>query len=211
MTTPINRRRFMLGLIGFAASPGVFAVAAPHATPSQSRGPFYPVTFPLDDDNDLTRVEGQGGNAEGEVTDLDGRVLDLDGRPIRAARIEIWQCDARGFYHHPQDRGGQADPRFQGFGHTVTDDAGRYRFRTIRPVQYPGRTPHIHFAVYPSGEQPFVTQMYVQGESANAGDFLFRRIPSERRTLVEARFEPAGEGGGSSWRAAFDIVLGAVT
>lgn len=204
MTPDLKRRRWMLGLGGLLAS-GVVARAARLATPAQTAGPFYPVELPLDRDNDLTRVEGARGVAKGRITDLTGRLLDVNDRPVRAARIEIWQCDANGHYHHPRDPGPR-DPSFQGFGHTVTDAAGRYRFRTIRPVPYPGRTPHIHVAVFREGEEPFVTQLYVRGEPRNDADFLFRRVPPEHRALVTAEFVPAKRGD-AELEAVFDIVL----
>lgn len=174
-------------------------------TPTQMTGPFYPEEPPLDHDNDLTRVRGATGAAEGKATELSGRLLDANGAPISATRIEIWQCDARGLYHHPRDRAGTRDANFQGFGHTVTDKDGRYRFRTIRPVPYPGRTPHIHIAVRPDFDEPFITQLYVQGEPRNAGDGLFSSIPPEQRRHVLADFAPAG----TNLAARFDIILGA--
>jgi protocatechuate 3,4-dioxygenase beta subunit len=177
-------------------------------TPRQSAGPFYPAELPLDDDNDLIHV-GEGGTvAKGQACDLRGRLLDPGGRPLRDTRIEIWQCDANGRYRHPRDPGRQAiDPGFQGFGHTVTDAQGRYRFLTIRPVPYPGRTPHIHVAVYPDGERPFVTQLYVAGEARNAEDFLYQRIPVEQRGLVTAAFEPTVSSA-AELSARWDIVIG---
>ena len=205
MHTDTRRRRLLLGLAGMMATSPLLAGRLP-LTPSQSTGPFYPLKPPLEDDNDLTRVRGADGLAEGRICDLDGRVLDADGRPIRAARVEIWQCDARGRYHHPHDRGPAPDPRFQGFGHNLTDDEGRYRFRTIRPEPYPGRTPHIHFAVFAPGAPPFITQLYIAGEPRNDRDFLYRAIPPERRQLVSAEFAPA-RGGRAELAARFDIVL----
>lgn len=204
-----TRRDFLKRLTGLGvafAAPSWLGAAA--LTPRQSAGPFYPPELPLDDDNDLVHVTGQARPAEGQITDLAGRLLDRNGRPLRDVRIEIWQCDANGRYRHPHDPGRQAiDPGFQGIGHTLTDGEGRYRFLTIRPVPYPGRTPHIHVAVYPDGERPFVTQLYVAGEARNAGDFLYRRIPAESRHLVTAAFEPA-EIAGAELRARWDIVLG---
>ena len=193
---------------------GVLAAAALPAsasllTPRQSAGPFYPAELPLDDDNDLIHVAGESAVARGQPADIQGRLLDRNGKPLHDLRIEIWQCDANGRYRHPRDPGRRAiDPGFQGFGHTVTDAQGRYRFLTIRPVPYPGRTPHIHVAVYPNGERPFVTQLYVAGEPRNADDFLYRRIPVEQRPLVTATFEPAASGQGG-FSARWDIVLGA--
>lgn len=205
MKPDLKRRRLVLGIGGLLLAGGVGGAMRRVPTPEQMAGPFYPVALPLDRDNDLTRVQGTSGVAKGRITDLSGRVIDVNGRSIAGARIEIWQCDANGRYHHPRDRGPR-DENFQGFGHTVTDADGRYRFRTIRPVPYPGRTPHIHMAVFQEGAEPFVTQLYVKGEPRNAGDFLFTRIPSERRALVMAEFVPAGSGG-AELEADFDIVL----
>ncbi|MCB1858972.1 MAG: intradiol ring-cleavage dioxygenase [Gammaproteobacteria bacterium] len=195
-----------VGLVG-GIMPLRLAVALT-PTPPQPSGPFYPATLPLDDDNDLTRVAGSPQPAEGLSTDLDGRLLDAGGNPIGGARIEIWQCDARGRYHHPRDRGKSTpDPNFQGHGHTLTDAQGRYRFRTIHPVPYPGRTPHIHAAVFLQGRQVLVTQIYVEGEAGNEADFLYRRIPDDKRSLVTAKFAP-GSPGQARYRAGFDVVLG---
>lgn len=200
-----SRRRCLLAGMGAIAAGTLHAARNLIPTPAQMMGPFYPDEPPLDQDNDLTRVRGARGAAEGKIAEVSGRLLDPNGNPIRATRIEIWQCDARGFYHHPRDRAGPRDAAFQGFGHTVTDNDGRYRFRTIKPVPYPGRTPHIHFAVRPDFDNPFVTQLYVSGEPRNATDGLYQSIPPERRRLVTADFRPAG----AILAARFDIVLGA--
>lgn len=203
-----RRRRLLKATGGILAAATTPAMAALLATPRQSTGPFYPDELPLDDDNDLIHVAGQSTPARGIATDLGGRLLDLNGNPLRETRIEIWQCDANGRYRHPRDPGRRAvDPGFQGFGHTRSDAQGRYRFLTIRPVPYPGRTPHIHVAVYPKGERPFVTQLYIAGDARNADDFLYRRIPVEQRPLVTAAFDPDGSSG-PQLSANWDIVLG---
>jgi protocatechuate 3,4-dioxygenase beta subunit len=201
-----NRRRLLLASAAWLLAGGARATTRLEPTPAQTAGPFYPTEPPLDDDDDLTRVRGARGIAQGRITDLSGRVLDRNGRPIPRARVEIWQCDATGRYHHPLDRSGARDPNFQGFGHSITDAEGRYRFRTIRPVPYPGRTPHIHMAVFTQGERPLITQLYVRGEPRNAGDFLFGRIPPERRPLVLADFVPV-QRDGVELAANFDLVL----
>ena len=168
-----TRRQVLTGAVGLLtalALPGPGRAAL--LTARQPAGPFYPTELPLDDDNDLVRVTGQAKVADGQVSDLAGRLLDRNGRPLAGVRIEIWQCDANGRYRHPRDPAhAPIDPGFQGFGHTLTDADGRYRFRTIRPVPYPGRTPHIHVAVTPPGGPTLVTQMYVHGEAGNERDF----------------------------------------
>jgi len=203
-----NRRRLLAALAGMLVTAPTLAGRRLLATPAQSAGPFYPLELPLDDDNDLTRVAGHDGIAAGRLTELTGRVLDLNGRPVADARVEIWQCDANGRYHHPGDRGRAVrDEKFQGHGHTNTDTAGRYRFRTIRPVPYPGRTPHIHMAVLAPQSPALVTQLYVRGEPRNADDFLFNRVPAEQRHLVQAEFVVA-DMAGVELQASFDLVLG---
>jgi protocatechuate 3,4-dioxygenase, beta subunit len=195
------------GLAGWQMSP---ALAALLPTPAQTSGPFYPLTLPLDHDNDLVRVAGRPERASGTILHLVGRVRGPDGRPVRGARLEIWQCDAFGVYHHPRDPRGPADPHFQGFGRTEAGDDGAYRFRTIEPVPYPGRTPHIHFTIAGPGFEPLTTQMYLEGHPLNEGDFLYQRL-GERAALVTVALEPAPDlepEAKSTKRAVFDIVLG---
>jgi protocatechuate 3,4-dioxygenase beta subunit len=212
MPPTANRRRFLATAVAsavLAALPGARAEDL-RRTPRQAQGPFYPEAPPLDSDSDLTRVAGRTDVARGEITDLLGRVLDERGRPVPGARLEIWQCDANGRYHHPRDRGlRDPDPAFQGYGQTVATPDGAYRFRTIRPVPYPGRAPHIHFAVSGPGFERLVTQMYVEGAPENDGDFLLGSIhdPALRRLLVvpfRASADPQAR-----WLAQFDLVLAA--
>ena len=200
------RRRLLLG--GGAALLSLPLAAAQRVlTPGQATGPFYPVIPPLNKDNDLTQVEGRSGRAAGQISDLSGRVMEVDGRPLAGVRVEIWQCDANGRYRHPRDRQNVAeDPNFQGFGHTITNDEGRYRFRTIRPVPYPGRTPHIHAAVFREDDVPFITQIYVVDEPLNESDILFRRVPEHLRPLLLADFQPV-DGSVAELAAEFDFVL----
>jgi protocatechuate 3,4-dioxygenase, beta subunit len=210
-----TRRRLMLGAATLAAMRALPAAAALPSTPEQTEGPFYPLELPLDSDNDLIRVEGRPERASGTILHLGGRVLDPDGRPVRGARLEIWQCDAFGVYHHPGDRRGPADPNFQGFGATSVTDDGAWRFRTIEPVPYPGRTPHIHFQITGPGFEPLTTQMYLTGHPLNARDFLYRRLDQKARELVTVELvpapdlEPSAKTGAK--RASFDIVLGVAT
>ena len=202
-----NRRKLMLGISGLIAAGASGAVAALAPTPRQTSGPFYPVTLPLDDDNNLTRVAGKSGTAKGIISELSGSIIDINGNPLHDMRIEIWQCDANGRYRHPREKADRPlDENFQGHGFTHTDARGLYRFRTIRPVSYPGRSPHIHIAVVPKDEAPFVTQLYIAGEPRNETDFLFNNIPPAKRHLVTAEFKPVSTDGAEQ-EACFDIIL----
>ncbi len=212
MSETINpHRRRLLGAATALLGLGLSSVQAqPLPTPPQTRGPFYPRDLPLDRDNDLVTVAGHDAQAQGRISNVVGRVLDQRGRPLAQARVEIWQCDANGRYHHPGDRRDvPLDPHFQGYGQFITGADGGYRFRTIQPVPYPGRAPHIHFAVSGPGFGPLVTQMYVADAPENQGDFLLNNIrdPALRRQVLVA-FTP-DPGGGDELLARFDVVLAA--
>jgi len=194
----LARRNFLLGLSALPTLwiPNSLATSHPlPLTPMQGRGPFYPHELPADSDNDLMYKQGAATSAQGTVLHLSGWVLNQQGEPQSQALVEIWQCDVHGRYHHPYDRGGQRDTGFQGYGRTVTQADGRYQFRTMQPVPYSGRTPHIHFKVSGAGIMPLTTQLYIAGETRNARDFLYRRLSAteaERVTmsLAESAMAP---------------------
>ena len=202
----MEERRRILGWIGAAAlaplAPTPALAEALAATPRMTEGPFYPRTFPKDIDSDLTRVDGRPKPAEGTPLDLTGRVLDRSGKPRAGAKVEIWQCDALGQYHHVGAAQSEGDPNFQGFGAVETDAEGRYRFKTIKPVPYPGRTPHIHFNVVENGRVRLTSQMFVEGEPQNERDGLYRYLGRDAR-LVTLKLEGAAAG----LRGALDIVV----
>lgn len=176
--------------------------AARRATPRQTEGPFYPVTLPQDADADLLR-NGQVNYTHGQPAWVEGVVSDLEGRPVAGAQVEIWQCDHQGRYHHPGD-GGRADPHFQGFGRVTVGGDGRYRFRTIKPVPYTGRTPHIHVKVKLARRELLTTQLYVEGDPDNERDFLWRNLGADR-SLVTVPFRAGSDG----LQANFPIVVAA--
>lgn len=207
----ISRRRLLAGLGGgslLLASPGLFAELL--LTPAQTRGPFYPDQLPLDQDNDLLQVGDHSPQAIGTVVQLHGQILDARGEPLKGALVEIWQVDANGIYLH--SRGGdraRRDPNFQGYGRFETASDGGYRFRTIRPVPYPGRTPHIHFAVSLPGLPRFATQCYIRGEPLNQRDGVLNAIRDPRlRERLVVPFVPVAGARAGVQVARFDIVLG---
>jgi len=201
----MKQRRRALAWMGavaiapLAVTPAIGADERP-PTPPMTEGPFYPRSFPRDTDADLTRVEGHGSRSMGTVLALSGRIVDRRGAPRAGTRIEIWQCDATGQYHHVGEPGG--DPDFQGFGAINTDADGRYAFTTIKPVPYPGRTPHIHFTIVEKGRRTLTSQMFLEGEPGNDRDFLYRSAGRAAK-LLTLKLESAGDG----LRGGLDIVL----
>lgn len=202
----VSRRRLLGGVASVVAAPTLLTPALAQAmrppTPSQTEGPFYPLDLPDDTDFDLLR-NGAATYAQGAPTWVEGVVTDTAGVPVRGAQVEIWQCDHQGHYHHPGD-GGRADPAFQGFGRVAVDAQGAYRFRTLRPVAYSSRTPHIHVKVKLGERAVLTTQLYVQGDPGNERDFLWRRLRTDaERAALTVPFVPGADG----LRARFPIVL----
>lgn len=199
----LTRRRFVACAAMLGVPSSALRAQAPRTpTPGMTEGPFYPEAFTPE-----PQVKLILGPLQGDATALSlaGRVLDRFGKPVEAARVEIWQCDALGHYTHSRDsRVASRDPNFSGFGWTRTDAAGSYAFETIRPAPYPGRTPHIHFAVRAPKFSRLVTQMFVEGVPQNQNDFLYTSMSQAQRSLLSARLGS----GGAGQRASFDLVLG---
>ena len=192
----------------FFTTPGLFAEEL--ATPTMTEGPFYPDKLPLDTDNDLLILNDRLTPAVGQITHLHGKIMDRKGNPIRNAVVEIWQVDGNGVYLHSQ--GGnrnRQDKNFQGFGRFLTGLSGEYYFRTVRPVSYPGRTPHIHVKVYTGGKARLATQLLIKGHKQNDRDGLFRQIRDPKlRELLLVDFKPLPGSKIGEQTARFDIVLG---
>ena len=208
-----STRRHFLRAAGFGAvlftAPGAFAEALVR-TPAQTEGPFYPDKLPLDTDNDLLILNDTITPGVGEVTWLNGRILDARGEPIRNALVEIWQCDNNGAYlHSGSDNGKKRDKNFQGFGRFLTGSTGEYVFRTIKPVPYPGRTPHIHMAVKLKGKKELVTQCYIKGHPGNEKDGVWKGIKDEKaRNSVTVAFDPMKGSDAGELAAKFNVVMG---
>jgi len=215
MTPPLHipSRRLFLASTAFGLSMwtvrGAFADELTK-TPAQTEGPFYPNKLPLDTDNDLLVINDGITPAVGQITHLTGKILDLKGNPVRNAVVEIWQCDANGVYLHTADSGSKKDKQdknFQGFGRFTTSSTGEYYFRTIKPVPYPGRTPHIHFKVKKGGKDLLTTQCYIKGHPGNSKDGIYRGLGTAA-PVVTIEFAKVQDSKIGELAATFDLVLG---
>jgi len=209
-------RRVFLGALttsaAFFTTRGLFAEELA-LTPPREEGPFYPDVLPLDTDNDLIIVNDNLTPAVGEITHLTGRVLDAAGSPIRNATIEIWQCDANQVYFHTGDSAGkrdQQDRNFQGFGRFTTGSTGKYYFRTIKPVAYPGRpAPHIHFKIKKADRELLTTQLNIAGHPGNEIDGIASGgLSVFEKELIRVEFKPVKASKIGELAAHFEIVLG---
>jgi protocatechuate 3,4-dioxygenase beta subunit len=217
-----TRRDFLGGLAGSSLTLGSLAWMAPVSmargafaeellrTAAQTEGPFYPDKLPLDTDNDLIILNNSLTSAVGTITHLTGKILDSRGEPIRNAVVEIWQCDNNGAYLHTgSDNGGKRDGNFQGFGRFLTGSTGEYYFRTIKPVAYPGRTPHIHYKVKKGNKELLTTQCYIKGHPGNEKDGIWRSIRDPKaRDSITVDFAPIKESRVGEVAANFDLVVG---
>lgn len=212
---PVTRRGMLSASMAMAgaALTGVIAPAFGQKadlrpTSEDMLGPFYPVTVPADHDADLTIIEGQSGRAAGQLLYVSGRVVNTRGEPVPDAVIEIWQANAVGRYAHPgDDSKAPLDANFQGFARIRTAADGSYRFKTIKPGAYSGRTRHIHYDVKGRNTR-LTTQMYFEGEPLNETDGLLkRRSPASRNTLISRNTAPAGKQERDALVVAWDIVL----
>lgn len=210
-----HRRSFLrTAVVGSAALftvPGAFAEAL-NLTPKDAEGPFYPDNLPLDTDNDLLILNEKITPAVGAVTYLSGVVMDTKGQPVRNALVEIWQVDNQGIYLHSKAAGQEKrDKNFQSYGRFLTDSKGHYHFRTIKPPAYPGRTPHIHYAVSHKNKRILTTQLYIEGEKQNASDFLYKRLGGgdpKLQKLVTVPFKPLKGSKVGELTAKLDVVVG---
>lgn len=162
-------------------------------------------------DNDLVQIRGQQVRAMGEVLHLERRVIGVDGRPLAGTLVEIWQCDARGLCDHRRQSGrDHRDAAFQGYGRLTADADGRYHFRTLKPVAYPGRTPHIHLKATTGDGRLLTSQFYIAGDPQNERDFVFREAARDPRLRerIEMRLEPAPGIEAGALATKMDIVIG---
>ena len=216
----LSRRSLLkatFGAAGFIAASGTLTrafAAACQLTPKQTEGPFYPIEKGLDQNSDLTYVDGRSARAKGQVVYIQGKAMDAACLPVAGALVEIWQACSSGKYSHPGDTNpAPLDPDFQYYGKCLTDDKGAYLFKTILPGAYPAdvdwiRPPHIHFKVHKLGYHELTTQMYFEGNEHNDRDKILQAIPaSERGLVVIPMKEPSPEMEPGSKLCEFDISI----
>lgn len=163
-------------------------------TPSQTKGPFYPVPeIEKQDffDFDLTKKGDDSPVAEGKVIAIRGSVIGHDENVMSGSIVEVWQACETGRYNHPSDTNDRPiDPNFQYWGRVVTGETGEFRFKTVLPGKYPGRTPHIHFRIVSPGKKELVTQLYFgDNESLNRKDSIYMSLNVAQRDNVTTFFE----------------------
>jgi len=162
-------------------------------TPTEVKGPFYPVEDQTDKDFDLTKVDDRKGIADGQHIIVLGHITTIDNNPITGANIEIWQANARGRYNHPNDPSPQPlDLNFQGWAVISSEENGAFRFKTVMPGAYPAseswiRPPHIHFKISKPGYATLITQMYFPDEQLNKTDLLLRHKNALERPMMIAK------------------------
>ena len=209
------RRRAVLMAAAATALAGPALASSRRALAEMTEGPFYPPrawreAWP-DQDADLSRVRigEQLLQAQGEHLGIELVVADTAGRLIDQAEIEIWQCDALAHYRHPRVKAepGRFDPGFQGFGATRSGAQGQARLRTIKPVPYPGRTPHIHFKLRHASFGELTSQLFVSADPGNEGDFLWRRLKTADRAGLTMALQPATLDNGLRWMARHTLVV----
>jgi protocatechuate 3,4-dioxygenase alpha subunit len=159
-----------------------------HATTSQTIGPFLRIGLEWMVIEDLAPP-----GVAGERVSIGGRVIDGDGKPVNDAAVEIWQANSRGKYASPADPQDKPMERgFRGYGRSLTDDAGAFRFRTIKPGRVAGpqgkdQAPHLNVTIFMRGLlKQLVTRMYFPDEPANADDPILGLVPGERRATLIA-------------------------
>jgi protocatechuate 3,4-dioxygenase alpha subunit len=158
-------------------------------TTSQTIGPYLRIGLEWMVIEDLA-AQGVGG----ERIRIEGRVVDGDGKPVNDAAVEIWQANSQGKYASPEDTQDKPlEPGFRGYGRSLTDDAGAFRFRTFKPGRVPGpdgrlQAPHITVTIFMRGLlKQLQTRIYFPDDPANADDPVLALVPAERRATLVAK------------------------
>ena len=139
-------------------------------TTANLMGPFWRAGSPREEDGaSIVRSP-----TPGDPIFVTGYVADLDGRPVAGAEVDVWNTSGEGLYENQDPR--QADMNLR--GKFVTDENGRFSFRTVKPAGYPIpvngpvgdllraqgrhnlRPAHIHFLISKPGYKTQFSQVY---------------------------------------------------
>ena len=159
------------------------------ASTSQTIGPYLRIGLEWMQIEDLAPK-----GVSGERVSIRGRVLDADGKPVNDAAVEIWQANSHGRYASPEDKQDRPlEAAFRGYGRSLTDDDGAFRFNTIKPGRVPGlggkpQAPHLNVTIFMRGLlKQLQTRMYFADDPANVEDPILALVPAERRQTLIAR------------------------
>jgi len=169
LTAPIRARAetCLAPTPGMVAGPFPPSDFRPELGGQPNPGPWRPVA---EHDLDLSRVGDR--SARGQAVSVTVRVVDRSCRPTRGAHVELWQCDAEGYYNHRNETrvtAADLDPGFGYWAKGITGDDGTLTVRTIVPGAYPAssswwRPPHLHWCVRAEGHPVLTTQSYFDGD-----------------------------------------------
>ena len=172
------------------------------ASTSQTIGPYLRIGLEWMQVEDLAPK-----GVTGERVSIRGRVTDADGKPVNDAAVEIWQANSQGRYAHPEDKQDKPlEANFRGYGRSLTNEQGEFRFNTIKPGRVPGpggkpQAPHLSVTIFMRGLlKQLQTRIYFPEDPANADDPVLALVPAERRSTLIAR---RSGGGTLEW----DVVL----
>jgi protocatechuate 3,4-dioxygenase, alpha subunit len=159
------------------------------ASTSQTIGPYLRIGL------EWMQIEDMAPKGvAGERITVRGKVIDADGKPVNDAAVEIWQANSHGRYSHPEDKQDKPlEPAFRGYGRSLTDDNGAFRFSSIKPGRVPGpggklQAPHLSVTIFMRGLlKQLQTRIYFPDDPANDDDPVLALVPAERRSTLLAR------------------------
>lgn len=159
------------------------------ASTSQTIGPYLRIGL------EWMQIEDMAPKGvAGERIAIRGRVVDADGKPVNDAAVELWQSNSHGRYASPEDRQDKPlEAAFRGYGRSLTDENGAFRFNTIKPGRVPGpggklQAPHLTVVIFMRGLlKQLMTRVYFPDDPANAEDPILALVPAERRATLIAR------------------------
>ena len=185
-TTPShNEVVLMAGSLGVSALVCLLNNGDHGQTETQANllGPFWRDDQPICASGDtLVRSATPGAGLAVEV-----HVTDRDGRPVTDAEVDVWHSSPEGLYENQDPAQAEMNLR----GRFLTDAAGRFHFRSVKPAGYPipvdgpvgdlvratrrhhYRPAHLHFMIYKTGFKTMISQIYSPDDEHLDSDVQF--------------------------------------